>query len=112
MGHTKLSTTQGYYRVTHKRKRKAVDQLAGLQLNRSGERARPAVERLLDSEHLRDAVGQVAVPFGICQEPTNVRAHGQACPFRHQCFGCTHFRTDPVLPARAAHPSPPAPRRR
>jgi len=42
-----------------------------------------------------DAVGQVAVPFGICQEPTNVKAHGQACPFRHQCFGCTHFRTDP-----------------
>ncbi len=95
MGHTKLSTTQGYYRVTHKRKRKAVDQLASLQLNHGGERARPAVERLLESEHLRDAVGQVAAPFGICQEPTNVRAHGQACPFRHQCFGCTHFRTDP-----------------
>ena len=104
MGHTKLSTTQGYYRVTHKRKRKAVDQLAGLQLNRRGEQTRPAVERLLDAEHLRDAVGQVAVPFGICQEPTNVRAHGQACPFRHQCFGCTHFRTDPsYLPELRAH---------
>jgi hypothetical protein len=24
------------------------------------------------------------VPFGICQEPTNIKAHGQACPFRHQ----------------------------
>jgi hypothetical protein len=104
MGHTKLSTTQGYYRVTHKRKRKAVDQLGGLQVNRSGQRARPAVARLLDSEHLRDAVGQVAVPFGICQEPTNVHAHGQACPFRHQCFGCTHFRTDPsFLPELRAH---------
>jgi hypothetical protein len=46
----------------------------------------------------------VAVPFGICQEPTNVRAHGQACPFRHQCFGCTHFRTDPsYLPELRAH---------
>lgn len=104
MGHKKLSTTQGYYRVTHKRKRKAVDQLAGLQVNRRGEHARPAVERLLESEHLRDAVGQVAVPFGICQEPTNVKAHGQACPFRHQCFGCTHFRTDPsYLPELRAH---------
>lgn len=104
MGHSKLSTTQGYYRVTHKRKRNAVDQLAGLQVNRSGERARPAVERLLEAEHLRDAVGQVAVPFGICQEPTNVRAHGQACPFRHQCFGCTHFRSDPsFLPELRAH---------
>lgn len=104
MGHKKLTTTQGYYRVTHKRKRKAVDQLASLQLNRRGERARPAVEHLLDNEHLRDAVGQVAVPFGICQEPTNVRAHGQACPFRHQCFGCTHFRTDPsYLPELRTH---------
>ena len=104
MGHSRLSTTQGYYRVTHKRKRKAVDQLAALQLNGRGERARPAVQRLLDSEHLRDAVGQVAVPFGICREPTNVKAHGQACPFRHQCFGCTHFRTDPsFLPELRAH---------
>jgi integrase len=104
MGHRKLTTTQGYYRVTHKRKRNAVDQLASLQLNRRGERARPAVERLLESEHLRDAVGQVAVPFGICQEPTNVKAHGQACPFRHQCFGCTHFRTDPsYLPELRTH---------
>ena len=104
MGHTKLSTTQGYYRVTHKRKRKAVDQLASLQLNNSGEQARPTLQRLLESEHLRDAVGQVAVPFGICQEPTNVRAHGQACPFRHQCFGCTHFRTDPsYLPELGSH---------
>jgi hypothetical protein len=25
------------------------------------------------------------VPFGICTNPTNVKAHGQACPFRHQC---------------------------
>ncbi len=95
MGHTKLSTTQGYYKVTDKRKRKAVDQLAALQLDRNGDRTRRTVERLLDSEVLRDAVGQVAVPFGICREPTNVKAHGQACPFRHQCFGCTHFRTDP-----------------
>jgi integrase len=104
MGHTKLSTTQGYYHVTHKRKRQAVDQLARLQLDRRAERTRPTVERLLDSEHLRDAVGQVAVPFGICREPTNVKAHGQACPFRHQCFGCTHFRTDPsFLPELRAH---------
>jgi hypothetical protein len=49
----------------------------------------------LESEALREAIGQVAVPFGICREPTNIKAHGQACPFRHQCFGCTHFRTDP-----------------
>jgi hypothetical protein len=104
MGHKKLSTTQGYYRVTHTRKRKAVDKLAALQVNRRADLARPTVERLIDSEHLRDAVGQVAVPFGICREPTNVKAQGQACPFRHQCFGCTHFRTDPsFLPELHGH---------
>ena len=95
MGHTRLTTTQVYYRVTQKRKRKAVDVLAKLQVDCRGDRSRAVVEQLLDSEHLRDAVGQVAVPFGICREPSNVKAHGQACPFRHQCFGCTHFRTDP-----------------
>jgi hypothetical protein len=95
MGHRQITTTQGYYRVTQKRKRKAVDLLAGLQVDHDGDRSRPTVERLLDSEHVRDAVGQVAVPFGVCTEPTNVKAHGQACPFRHQCFGCTRFRSDP-----------------
>ncbi len=49
-------------------------------------------------------MGQVAVPFGTCAEPTNVRAHGQACPFRHQCFGCTHFHSDPsFLPELRAY---------
>jgi len=95
MGHTRLTTTQVYYRVNEQRKRKAVDLLAALQVDRKGDRSRPAVERLLESEALRDAVGQVAVPFGICREPTNVKAHGQACPYRHQCFGCAHFRSDP-----------------
>lgn len=90
--------------MTQKRKRKAVDQLAALQVDRAGDRTRPAVERLLDSDALRDAVGQVAVPFGVCREPTNVKAHGQACPFRHQCFGCTHFHSDPsYLPELRAH---------
>ena len=104
MGHRKLSTTQGYYRITHQRKRQAIDKLAGLQLNSRAERARPTVERLLESEHLRESVGQVAVPFGICVEPTNVKAQGQACPFRHQCFGCTHYRTDPsFLPELRAY---------
>jgi hypothetical protein len=48
-----------------------------------------------DSEHQRLAVGQVAVPFGACSEPSNVQAGGGACPFRFRCLGCGHFRTDP-----------------
>lgn len=31
---------------------------------------------LLDSEHLRRAVGEVAVPYGSCSEPSNVAAGG------------------------------------
>ena len=104
MGHRKLTTTQGYYRVHQDRKRKAVDLLAALQVDRSGDRTRPSVERLLEAEAARDAIGQVAVPFGICREPTNVKADGQSCPFRHQCFGCTHFHSDPsFLPELRAY---------
>lgn len=104
MGHTRLTSTQGYYRVTEKRKRKAVDLLASLQVDRDGTRTRPLVEALLDTEANREAIGQVAVPFGICTEPTNVKAHGQVCPFRHQCFGCTYFRSDPsFLPELRGH---------
>lgn len=33
-----------------------------------------------------------------------MRASGQACPFRHRCFGCEHFRTDPsYLPELKVH---------
>jgi hypothetical protein len=40
-------------------------------------------------------VGQVAVPFGIRTEPSNVKAGGQACPYKFTCLGCGHFRSDP-----------------
>src|SRR5260370_3324973 len=40
-------------------------------------------------------VGQVAVPFGTCTEPSNVKAGGQACPYKFTCLGCGHFRSDP-----------------
>ena len=48
----------------------------------------------MESERARHAVGEVAVPYGICTEPTNVKAGGGACPFRYRCVGCDHFRTD------------------
>jgi hypothetical protein len=95
MEHTAITSTQGYYRVTARRRRAAVDAPAALQIDHRGRQVRPAVETLLDSEALRDQVGEVAVAFGHCTEPSNVRAHGRACPFRFQCLGCSHFRTDP-----------------
>ncbi len=52
------------------------------------------VRGLLADEHARMRVGQVAVPFGICTEPSNVKARGQACPYKFTCLGCGHFRSD------------------
>jgi len=94
MGHDAITATMGYYRITTKRKRQAQDRLGPLQIDAGGNRVRD--ERpLSDSEAIRDSIGQVAVPFGVCTEPVNVRADGQACPFRHRCLGCVYFRTDP-----------------
>src|SRR5487761_1890793 len=95
LGHDTVRTTLGYYRVTATRKRAAQDALGSLQLDAAGRRSRPGSGALLASEALRDQIGQVAVPFGICTEPTNVTAGGQSCPFRHRCLGCSYFRTDP-----------------
>jgi integrase len=95
MGHRSMSTTQGYYSITTKRVRTAVDQLATFQFDRNGTRVWRHARSLLESEHQRLAVGQIAVPFGVCTEPSNVKAGGQACPFRFRCMGCGHFRSDP-----------------
>ncbi len=95
MGHDAVRTTLGYYRVTSKRKREAQDRLGPLQLDAGANVVRPGLGTLGEAEVLREQVGQVAVPFGICTEPTNVAAGGRSCPFRHRCLGCEHFRTDP-----------------
>lgn len=95
LGHDTVRTTLGYFRVTAKRKREAQDRLGALQLDAAGRLVRPGVAALAEAEALRDQVGQVAVPFGICTEPSNVAADGRSCPFRHRCSGCEYFRTDP-----------------
>jgi integrase len=95
LGHDTVRTTLGYYRVTAKRKRAAQDALGPLQLDATGRRVRPGTAHLLPTEALREQIGQIAVPFGICTEPANVSADGRSCPFRHRCFGCEYFRTDP-----------------
>ena len=104
MGHRSIATTQGYYSITTKRVRSAVDKVATLQFDRNGNRIWREAQSLLESEHQRLAVGQVAVPFGICTEPSNVTAGGGACPFRFRCLGCGHFRSDPsYLPELRAY---------
>lgn len=95
LGHDTVRSTLGYYRVTAKRKRDAQDRLGPLQLDAAGRLVRPGTIALGEADALREQIGQVAVPFGICTEPTNVAAAGRSCPFRHRCTGCEYFRTDP-----------------
>jgi hypothetical protein len=65
-----------------------------MQFDRHGNRIWRTAKSLLDSEHVRRAVGQVAVPYGTCTEPSNVVAGGDDCPVRFRCVGCGFFRTD------------------
>ncbi|MGW0251991.1 site-specific integrase [Nocardia goodfellowii] len=94
MDHRHMVTSQGYYRVGETRRRAAVEKVASMQFDRHGARLWRRAEVLLDQEHLRRAVGTVAVPYGTCSEPTNVAAGGGECPVRFRCVGCAHFSTD------------------
>jgi hypothetical protein len=94
MDHRHVSTTQGYYRVGAERRREAVDRVTAMQFDRHGNRVWRQAGTLLASERQRRAVGEVAVPYGGCSEPSNVAADGRDCPLRFRCIGCGHFRTD------------------
>jgi integrase len=95
MGHRSMRTTTGYYRITETRIRAAIDRVARHQFDASGRRVFHDITGLLADEHARMRVGQVAVPFGMCTEPSNVKAGGSACPYKYVCTGCGHFRSDP-----------------
>ncbi|MEU7205378.1 hypothetical protein [Streptomyces sp. NPDC045470] len=104
MDHRLITTTQGYYRVGSERRREAVDRVTALQFDRHGNRVWRTAKSLLDSEHVRRAIGEVATAYGVCREPTNVAAGGHACPLRFRCLGCEHFSTDvSYLPDLQAH---------
>lgn len=97
MDHKDVATTQGYYRVTLKRKREAVRTLHRQVVDRTGA---PAPAPSQTAYELRT----VAAPFGSCTEPANVKAGGSACPIRFQCAGCGFYRADPsYLPAIEDH---------
>jgi integrase len=94
LDHRTLDVTRRYYRIGEQRRRAAVDTVTALSFDRHGNRIWRDAHALLDSEHARYAVGDVAVPYGRCTEPSNVAAGGGACPVRFRCAGCDHFRTD------------------
>ena len=94
LDHRNLNVTRGYYRVGEDRRREAADKVTAFSFDRHGNRIWRQAAALLASEHARYAVGEVAVPYGRCAEPSNVAAGGGACPVRFRCAGCDHFRTD------------------
>jgi hypothetical protein len=93
LDHRDLNVTRRYYRVGEDRRRAAVDTVTARSFDRHGNRIWRDAQALLESEHARYAVGEIAVPYGTCSEPSNVQAGGGACPVRFRCVGCDHFRT-------------------
>ncbi|MGH3547960.1 MAG: hypothetical protein ACRDQU_07555 [Pseudonocardiaceae bacterium] len=78
--------------------------MTAFSFDRHGDRIWRDARALLDSERVRYAVGEVAVPYGNCTEPSNVQAGGGACPVRFRGAGCDHFRTTVAhLPDLQAH---------
>jgi hypothetical protein len=69
-------------------KREAVDTLRVHMVDRHGD---PAPMASVAAYEVRS----VAVPWGNCVEPANVKAGGRACPIRFQCPGCSSYRPDP-----------------
>jgi integrase len=94
LDHRNYSVTRRYYRIGEDRRRDAVDTVTTLSFDRHGNRIWRVAHALLESERTRHAIGEVAVPYGTCTEPTNVKAGGGACPVRFRCAGCDHFRTN------------------
>jgi hypothetical protein len=94
LDHRNLNVTRRYYRIGEDRRRAAVDTVTAFSFDRHGNRIWRDAHALLESEHARYAVGEVAVPYGTCSEPSNVKAGGGACPVRFRCAGCDHFKTD------------------
>src|SRR5260370_38724785 len=93
--------------VGEARSRQADDKVTAMKFDRHGNRVWRDAATLLDSEHARYAIGTVAVPYGTCGEPSNVKAGGGACPVRFRCAAWDHFRPDvsrlPDLPASLDH---------
>ncbi|RSM64889.1 hypothetical protein DMB66_18410 [Actinoplanes sp. ATCC 53533] len=97
MDHKSVETTLGYYTVSLKRKREAVKTVRLRVVDRHGRAAPMASNTAYEAR-------SVAVPFGNCIEPSNVKAGGKGCPIRFQCAGCGFYRPDPsYLPAVEDH---------
>src|SRR5271166_3789147 len=97
MDHKSIQTTGGYYTITADRKRSAIETVGKFTIDKNGS---PSPLTGSTTYQMRS----VAVPFGNCVEPSNVKAGGKACPIRFQCAGCGFYRPDPsYIPAIEEH---------
>ena len=87
LDHEGLDTVGVYYRVSDKRKRSAIAKVAQHTFDHRG-KPRSTVDP--STYQLRS----LAVPYGNCTEPANVKSGGQTCPIRFQCSGCGFYRPD------------------
>jgi hypothetical protein len=88
-----MNQTAVYYTITADRKRSAIQTIGAYTVDRTGAPA-PLTQAT------RYQMRSVAVPFGNCTEPANVKAGGQACRIRFQCAGSGFYRPDPsYIPA-------------
>lgn len=108
MGHTRLTSTQTYYRVTEKRKRKAVDLLAGLQVDRDGTLPPP---RRASPRRRNDPRGHRTgrCPLRRVQRTDQCESARTGLPVPPPVLRLHLLPQRPELPARAArlpHPAP------
>lgn len=87
MDHRSIETTAKYYTVSMKRRRRAVAALSAHVVDRHGTPTACSTSAY--------QMRSVAVPYGGCTEPSNIKAGGRACPIRFQCAGCGFYRPDP-----------------
>jgi integrase len=87
LDHEGLDTVGVYYRISDKRKRSAIAKVAQHTFNHRGQPRSP-----VDASTYQ--LRSLAVPYGNCTEPANVKSGGQTCPIRFQCSGCGFYRPD------------------
>ena len=58
----------------------AGERVATLVFDRRGNRVWRQAKSLLDSEHARPALGEVAAPYGVCTEPSNAKPEAVPAP--------------------------------
>jgi hypothetical protein len=88
MGHKSFNTTMGYYEVTTKRRKKALEAIPARRLDLHG--------HVVQVDRERDGFGKIAVTLGHCTEPQNVASGDHSCPLDHACESCPFFLVDPL----------------